>query len=103
MENGYEKLADRRLLLESNLHAIQIISKDKKTSLIDKMKSIESYENDKNKKLIDLMKSLESFTVQGIQTLQRAVSDQFQALEDVFKTEKKKRALECIQKRLEQN
>lgn len=36
MSNGYEKLADRTMLSEVNLHAIAIISKDKTLSLKDK-------------------------------------------------------------------
>lgn len=38
-----------------------------------KIKSLESYVNDENKKLSDLIKSLESFSVQEVQTLQKAV------------------------------
>lgn len=72
MEISYEKLSDQISLLEGNLHVIQIISKDDKVTLMDKMKSLELHMNDKNKKLIDLLKSLESFIVQEVQTLQKS-------------------------------
>lgn len=56
---------------------------------MDKIKSLESYVNDENKKLSDLMKSLESFSIQEVQTLQKAVTNRFRCLEELVKTDKK--------------
>ena len=41
---------------DGNLHAIQIISKDEKTSSMEKFKTLESHVQNENQKLIDLMK-----------------------------------------------
>lgn len=82
-------LADRTLVLEGNLQAFQIISKDKRYDWWIKLNPLESYVNDENKKLSDLMKSLESFSFQEVQTLQKAVTNRFRCLEELAKTDKK--------------
>ena len=46
-------------LLEGIQYAIQIISKDEKISLTEKLKDLDPYVHDKSHKLIDLMKLLE--------------------------------------------
>lgn len=58
IEKGYDKLLETVLNLESRLHTEQIINKEDKADLRDKLKTLEIYMNEENKKRSDLMKAL---------------------------------------------
>lgn len=83
MEKSYDKLLERVLNLESHLHAEQIINKEDKADLRNKLKSLETYVNEENKKHTGLMKALEALTIKEVKTLQEATTHRFQALEEL--------------------
>ncbi|ERE73492.1 Retroviral nucleocapsid protein Gag containing protein [Cricetulus griseus] len=72
-----QKLESRIGYLESNLQAIQILSKD------ENIKCLETYINEQNKKITESMKALETQMIQEVQTIRVTVVNRLQALDNL--------------------
>ena len=74
LSKGYDRLTDRMSLQEGNMHAMKIMSKDETLSLLDRLHTLEFS-----------MRTLEQNTGQEIQTLQKAVVNRLEKIEEFIK------------------
>ena len=73
LSKGYDRLTDRMSLQEGNIHAKKIMSKDEILSLMHRLHNLESS-----------MRALEQNTGQEIQTLQKAIVNRFEKIEEII-------------------
>ena len=73
LSKGYDRLTDRMSLQEGNIHAMRIMSKDEILFLTDRLHNLESS-----------MRVLEQNTGQEIQTVQKAMVNRFEKIEEII-------------------
>ena len=73
LSKGYDRLTDRMSLQEGNIHALKIMSKDEILFLTDRLHNLESS-----------MRVLEQNTGQEIQTVQKAMVNRFEKIEEII-------------------
>ncbi|KAL6085349.1 hypothetical protein STEG23_022272 [Scotinomys teguina] len=84
VDNKYEYLMDRTLTLQSEVVTTQILCKEERLSLIDKIRSLESCVSEEHYRWYDSMKNLESQAREEVHSLEQTLCARLQALEETL-------------------
>ncbi|KAL6085159.1 hypothetical protein STEG23_014876, partial [Scotinomys teguina] len=84
VDNKYEYLMDRTLTLQSEVVTTQILCKEERLSLTDKIRSLESCVSEEHKRWYDSMKNLESLAREEVHSLEQTLCADLQALEETL-------------------
>ncbi|XP_049981722.1 uncharacterized protein [Alexandromys fortis] len=83
LSKAYDRLAERLSIQEGTVYAIKIMSKDENLSLMDKLHTLESS-----------MKALEHNSGQEIQTLQKAMVNRIEKIEEFLNSDEEEQTVE---------
>ncbi|KAL6033485.1 hypothetical protein STEG23_016302 [Scotinomys teguina] len=82
VDNKYEYLMDRTLILQNEAVTTQTLCKEERLSLIDKIRSLESCVSEEHNRWYDSMKNLESQAREEVHSLEQTLCARLQALEE---------------------